>query len=240
MRLYTKLDEAISEIRRDLFKGPRVISTRVQQWVDKELPGRELLAYSYSIEEGGIPSTAEDLVLLGVKTSCGHYFVTHPTEMAQWLNEEIRVRRGVLGTVNEKGHPALAQTLEGNWPAYTYPERLQGALETLVLTLKTDPDSRRAFWPIFTNLDSKRAMAPTRIPCSLGYQVLIRNTQEGPRLVMVYTQRSADFDTFFLSDIFLAHAFQREVAERVGVPAGQFIHLITSLHSFTVEGTEIY
>jgi len=220
------------------------MSTRVQQRTNQKLSGRELLGYSYLIEKGGIPDSAQEVVELG--SSMGFPIYRADMEhglkiLKDWMALEIHYRKhGVLGDMNEKDHPALKTTIEGNWPSYTYGERLSGALEALSTTLELSPDSRRAYWPIFEQHDSLRAMAPTRVPCSLGYQAMIRNTTQGPQLILTYLQRSADFDTFFLTDIWLANQFQKALAERLEVASGQFMHFITSLHSFTVEGTEIY
>lgn len=238
MRYYTNLPEALSEIQRDLAKAPSLISTRVQQRTGQELRGRETLGYSYAIEEGGIPTLPEVVIKLGRDFGFKTFV---DSKLAAWLWNEIKIReRGVLNQLNELNHPALAQTIEGSWSAYTYGERLHGAMEAMEEALATSPDSRRAFWPIFRPEDSLRAAAPTRIPCSLGYQALIRDTRQGPRLVLYYLQRSADFDTFFLTDIFLAHRFQIALASRLKVLPGQFIHTIISLHSFAVEGQEVY
>lgn len=240
MKLYTTIQEALSEIQRDVYKGPRLVSSRVQQIKGKELPGRELLSYSYAIERGGIPFAVDDIVELGQKFKF-KAFLEHPREMRNWLLQERIVRfQGLTGQMTEKLHPALVSTVEGNWPSYTYGERLHGALDALEAALQASPDSRRAYWPIYQPVDSLRSPAPTRVPCSLGYQFLIRNTLKGEELICVYLQRSADFDTFLLTDIYLANQFQQQLAERLQVKSGQFQHFITSLHSFEVEGTEIY
>jgi len=230
MRLFSSLAEAYSEIGRDLYKGPKLTFTRVQQRTGESLPGRELLGYTYSIEPGGIPTEAGEIEQL----SSGAI-------SSLWLeSEELDRAAEDLTSNSSKLSPALRSTFEGSWQSYTYPERLFGAGNALSTALHGSPDSRRAFWPIFHPEDSLRAASPTRIPCSLGYQVLIRNTTQGPQLLLFYLQRSCDYDNFFLSDVYLAHAFQRELASRLSVPFGQFMHFIVSLHSFAVEGTEIY
>src|SRR5688572_13808496 len=86
MRLFNNLDEALSEIQRDLAKGPKVVSTRVQQRIDQELPGRELLAYSYTIEKEGVPVGINDIIKLGQKYKFPPYF--QEAEMRAWLREE--------------------------------------------------------------------------------------------------------------------------------------------------------
>lgn len=240
MRLYLNLSEALSEIQRDLAKGPKVLSSRVQQRTHEELPGRELLGYSYTIEKGGIPWLADEIVEVG-KAMKFPLWLDNSRRMRDWMESEWTTRReGELAIAQDYRHPALKTAYEGNWPSYTYGERLNGSINAMTTALMNTPDSRRAFWPIFEKHDALRSAAPTRVPCSLGYQAIIRNTQDGPQLVLIYMQRSADFDAFFLSDIWFANRFQHELADQLSVPAGQFIHFVSSLHSFTVEGTEIY
>lgn len=241
MRLYLTLAEAMSEIQRDIAKGPKLTSTRVQQRVHQELPGRELLGYSYSLEAAGIPDDAAEIIQLG--RQLGFKTFSHDEkQLAAWFDQEVylRISGQLTSEANELDHPALASTLEGNWPAYTYQERLVGMLVMMTTTLSRNPDSRRAYWPIYRAEDAFRAMAPTRIPCSLGYQALIRQTINGPRLIFIYSQRSADFDTFLLSDIYLASQLQKYLAKTLRLEAGPLIHMIHSLHSFAVEGTEVY
>ncbi len=243
MRLYENLYEAMSEIQRDLAKGPRIDFTRVQQRTGESLPGRELLGYTYGIEisESDFPKEARDVIELGRKLKLSIFLKNDPDVLAVWLQRERSSRiTGQLNHMNEPNHPALASTIEGNWPSYTYPERLWGAPEILKEILRDSPDSRRAFWPIFRPEDSFRAAAPTRIPCSLGYQVLLRSFRGVKKLVLYYLERSADYDNFLLTDIWLAVEFGRYVGKFLDIPMGQFMHTIISLHSFEVEGTEVY
>lgn len=249
MRLYDNPKEALSEIQRDLYKGPQITFSRVQQREGQVLPGRELLLYTYAIENHGWPETPEDMLSFGVATGMIPDDVPNQTkEYYQWVRHEYALRMSeTIGEVAEHLHPALSTAFEGNWPSYTYGERLYGSQAAILRSLAASPDSRRAFWPIFRPEDSFRAGSPTRVPCSLGYQMMIRNTRQGPRTILIYFQRSADFDTFFWSDIWFAHMYQKsitlrlaELDENEGLQVGQFMHVVSSLHSFSVEGTEVY
>lgn len=244
-RVFQELAEAIGEIKRDVYKGIAVSSSRVQQRVDEELPGRERLGYLYTIM-GGFPITVLELMDLGKEFEFP-MFLKDPDGMKTWLYREWNARLeavdhlGVsLSKPSEEAHPALKTTFEGNWPAYTYNERLYGAMEAMHEALERSPDSRRAYWPIFRPEDSLRAGAPTRIPCSLGYQALIRKVGDSNKLLFYYMSRSVDYDTFWLTDIWLARQFQVNLAERLDQSVGSITHFITSFHSFTVENTEVY
>ena len=244
-RFFENLTEATEEIRRDLAKGIRIDFTRVQQRTGEHLPGRERTGYEYTVLNG-IPTDPEELIFFG-QTHGFPLYQTKPDRdaMAEWLFLETNQRLWPMSynpndPALEKLHPALRSTLEGNWPSYLYRERMVGAVEMMAKTLAGSSDTRRAYWPIFQPVDSFRASAPTRIPCSLGYQLMLRQQNNRVLLLMTYLQRSADFDHFWLSDVFLAHQFQLRVSAQLNVECGSFTHYILSFHSFKVEGSEIY
>lgn len=248
MRYFTSLEEAGEEIKRDVYKGTPVTSSRVQQFEGIDLNGHERVAYEYGILKD-FPIGETDLVALGQKLGLPLY-LEHPLDMETWLREErwnrLWRKEWWYFPPPEKQHPALRNTLEGEYPAYTYGERLEGALEALVATLARNPDSRRAYWPVFRPEDAIRAMRPTRIPCTLGYQVMIRVVGDKMKLLMIYYQRSSDFDTFWLSDIWLARQFQEAICDRLNriapleeLTCGMLMHFIASFHSFN-NREEIY
>jgi len=252
MRLFTSYTEARSEIERDLAKSPTVGSTRVQARVGLNQEAHEAMNYAYTLTyNAGIPTHLE----LGAMAR--KFGVVEDNDEAQnqwvtWILTEFHARTTWLPDMTtEIIHPELKEHLEGATPAYTYTDRLAGMLDTLIGTVQRTPDTRRAFWPMFTREDAVRAPRPTRIPCTLGYQLLIREVVagKGPHLLhMTYLQRSCDFQKFWLSDLWLAHMLQRQIYENLisgpyktqfyDLKMGALSHIILSLHSF-IEG-EIY
>lgn len=243
MRSYMDLSEAISEIKRDVAKGSKLEFSRVQQRTGLHLQGRERLMYDYCIL-GGFPDV-EGLIELGKEHGL-KFFVENAQQMKVWLLNERLIRitpQNALktGFQNELNHPALKTTIEGNHPSYTYQELLMGMRENVIGHLQRSPDSRRAYWPLFKEVHAIRAPFPTRIPCSLGYQFMLREVpNQGQRLFMFYLQRSADFDTFLLSDLWLAREVQKDIAAALKVEVGPLFHSIISLHSFDIDGQEVY
>ncbi len=247
MRQFIDICEAESEVRRDVYKGTQITSSRVQQSTNLELKGRERIGYSYAILDTQRYSLIPEIVKFGRKRG---FKVFEDKGIMEWLNEEIIHRTNPEAfkrteMFTEDLHPALKKTFEGNSPAYTYTERLHGAIDYLSHELDLHPDSRRAYWPIYEQRDARRMYLPTRIPCSLGYQAMIRQVGSTQKLMLFYLQRSCDFDTFWLSDVWLAMRFQEALyanllAAHPKLELGQFIHVILSLHSFTVENEEIY
>lgn len=263
-RIFQTLTEAALEIRRDLAKAPLMTFSRVQQNTGLTLPGRELIAYEYGIAEGGIPDTIDELAAIGRELKFELFDDENLRSTLAWLHNEMTDRAyGGRDSLNspptEVNHPFLRSTLEGNHPSYTYRERLFGAVEAMAHHLMTNADSRRVYWPIYNPTDALRAGQPTRVPCSLGYQIVIRPVDEINRFIMIYLSRSCDYDRFWLSDVWLAHQFRRFVCEEVnalnhqngamygvdddnyvaGQP-GSFHHFVSSFHSFTVSSQEIY
>lgn len=253
MRQFTSLADAVYEVRRDCYKSTPVEVTRVQQREGLDLTARERLGYHYVVT-GGWPDSPGELVRMAIDSGYLPYWKEHAVEIEEWLTQELELRTNAEGfrennDLSETAHPALQTTIEGNWPSYTYTERLYGAIPTICDILTHAPDSRRAFWSVWQPQDSRRAMSPTRVPCSLGYHFCIRDVNGTPTLMTTYLQRSADFDIFWLSDIWFAYKLAQTVREKLwlsGAPAftnlqvGPVQHMIMSFHSFLAEGQEIY
>lgn len=246
MRLFQNIDEAAREIRRDLTKAPIMESSRVQQF-KKDMVANEWLNYAYTIEAGGVPSDFDDIAFKLSDVLPYYHSNVNRIEVLDWLKLQFleRVYAETRGAIETKPadtvHPVLKSCMEGDAFSYTYRERMVGMVTTIVRTLTLAPDSRRAYWPIFSQQDAHRAMAYTRIPCSLGYYFVIRSVPGlGERLHLTYIQRSVDFEIFWLTDVFLAVSTQEVIAERLGIELGQFSHFILSFHRFQREGEEIY
>lgn len=257
MRVFTSVPEAILEIRRDLMKSPEIVSTRVQNKTKLNVTGREALAYSYSIPHMAVPATAIEMVKIGANHFS--FWDTHQEEICQWMANELHHRMEPELPVTEdpegggfypdKLHPRLREVMEGAGFSYEYRTRLQGMVPSVTSTLINNPDSRRAYWSIFQPLDGQRAMLPTRIPCSLGYHFLIREVPgHGARLHVTYVQRSADFDSFWLSDLWFASQMQyliwssirnNTASSEAQLCLGQISHIILSFHTFNTH-EEIY
>lgn len=244
MRTFETLSDAASEIRRDVYKGPKVESTRVQGWEGLELAGRERFGYTYAImDPNSIPTSPAGLVSFGMQNEFPLY-VEHCIEMENWLVLELDQRLHpqvyLSSPPADALNPALAKAKEGDTYSYLYRERLAGMMKAMRATLLKNPDSRRAYWPMFQPLDALRASSPTRIPCTVGYEAMIRNVGGVEKLLWFYIERSCDFDNFWLSDVWFAHKLQEQLAQRLKVEMGALIHFVISFHSFFSEGTEIY
>jgi len=78
-------------------------------------------------------------------------------------------------------------------------------------------------------MDIKSLGGKRRIPCSMFYQLLIR---EG-KLDIYYIQRSCDFMTHWANDVWQAVWLMKHICGHLdGIEEGKFFHFITSLHAF--------
>lgn len=75
-----------------------------------------------------------------------------------------------------------------------------GDLDDLVTILAKEPLTRQAFLPLWFPEDLRAIMLGERVPCTLGYQFIMREN----RLHMVYFIRSCDFVRHFRDDVYMA------------------------------------
>jgi len=112
---------------------------------------------------------------------------------------------------------------------YSYNERIYWSLDFVIKELKRNPDSRQAIISVWdARLDSEGMGGEYRIPCSMYYQLLIRNG----RLNIIYNQRSGDVVTHFGNDVYLAWRLMEYIAEKLRIRSGYLFHNIGSLHAY--------
>lgn len=246
MRVFQDVREAYSEITRDLAKSPVVVTKRVQNKII-EGTAHEAMNYSYAIH-----SFPEDLgrgplifPYLDLGEELGIIDADDRDRYYQWLTFEASARVAwQAANTTELYHPALTQLLEGQEPSYTYGDRLFGMVDVLSDTVSKSPDTRRAYWPMYNHEDSIRASRFTRVPCTLGYQVSVREVNGIPMLHMTYIERSCDFKTFWFTDLFLARYLQWAIWCQIspqaipGLEMGPLTHIVLSFHTFIDQ--EIY
>ena len=126
--------------------------------------------------------------------------------------------------------------------SHSYPERFwskglhQGIrfeiadLNTLIEVLRTQPDTRQAYLPMFFPEDLSASLLGERIPCSLGWNFIVRNN----KLHCTYAMRSCDAVRHFHNDIYFANRLALYVAEQaqLDVEMGTLLFISTSLHCF--------
>ena len=223
MRIYQNFNECFSEIKRDLKEMGIKVHTQTYQnkfiGDDESMATFELQNYIYTVVDpdySTIPATQP------------------------WANNEWWERAGGRalnpGSAWELRKEVWSEFLnERGQFDYTYSERLQGQIKRIINGLTEDPASRQMFISVWTPDDLRQAGGVKRIPCTLGYYFQIRDNQ----LNITYLQRSADFATHFMNDVYLAGRMHshlvwelREVQGLKDLQAGNFTHWVGSLHVF--------
>ena len=238
MRIYVNAQEMIEETKRDLAEMGIVVRPATMQ--DKYIKGnpdyetRELQNYSYCL----LDAKSQDI----------------PGVIQPWADAEFEERVTDPWERDELGYPSHATYLnpgkawelrkevwteylhEGKM-AYTYNELIwnNDQVTKIINRLKEDPDSRQ-LWISLWNPDKDPDFLGgiSRVPCSLGYGLQVRDG----KLNLHYVMRSCDFATHFRNDVYLAIKFLEWVAEKTGYPVGSFTHTIFSLHVYNkdIEG----
>lgn len=230
-RLFITIQEAISEISRDLAEMGIAVHPNTCQ--DKNVADNpdydtlELQNYIYTI--------------LDPKSSDLEYKVSQPYCSVEW-EERVEGMEGIPTNPGESWkqrkdvwEPLLEK--DGTF-SYTYPERFAayGQVEEVVRRLKEDPDSRQLYLSIWDPEDITKIGGRSRIPCSIGYLIQCR---EG-RLDLTYLQRSCDFATHMVNDMFFAIRLLEYLSRRTGIPVGKFCHWIGSLHVFKKDVEDVF
>ena len=223
MRIYERFPEALGEVKRDLVEMGIKIHPKTYQdkWVaeDPAFDAFELQDYIYRVTQ----PHASDLT---------------PTQ--PWADAEFAERMA------GKSNPGEAWKLRADvWSqflqedgkfGYSYADRIweEHQITEVVQALVDDNDSRQAFLAIWKPSDVHNLGGVSRVPCSLGYQFQIRQGQ----LNMMYLQRSADFGTHLINDIYLAALTHAHICNQVNlwgdktIQFGYYSHWIGSLHIF--------
>lgn len=222
MRIYKNCREAASETKRELKEmGVEVHLESMQDKQIKDDPKfytNELIGYSYMIVN---PQDKEELPLSFGKV-----------DEFEWADAEFKERIG-----QQKLNPGEAYKLREVWGefihggklAYTYSERYGDQVEKVIECLKESPSSRNAIISMWDpNIDIERIGGKQRVPCTMYYQILIRDG----KVNMIYNIRSNDLMTHWCWDIYLTIALQEYIAEKLGLPVGWFIQQIGSLHAY--------
>ena len=235
MRIYTNAQEMVEEVKRDLAEMGIVVRPATMQ--DKYVKGnpdyetKELQNYSYCLlnaRSQDIPGVTQPWADAEFKER-----VTDPWER-DWEGKRILfqdpefINPGEAWKLREE---VWSEYMHDGKLAYTYNELLWNNDQTMkvINRLKEDPDSRQ-LWISLWNPDKDPDFlgGVSRVPCSLGYGLQVRDG----KLNLHYVMRSCDFVTHFRNDVYLAIKFLEWVAEKTGYPVGDFTHTMFSCHVY--------
>lgn len=139
--------------------------------------------------------------------------------------------------------------------SYTYSERLaqglqvQAALQALV----QNPASRQVYISIWDPTVDSARLGQRRVPCTLGYQITIRDSGDRRQVNLAYHMRSNDLQTHWANDVGFAVMLQRWFVEQLGLYAdspnfpihgtiemGHLTHMVGSLHVYAEQVAHVF
>ncbi len=251
MRIYTNLHEAIRETERELWEMSIDVHPETMQ--DKDIRDdpdyltKEVRGYAFKIVDW-----FWDIAM--VKRVMEYFFKEESDSVLTYVLAEFRER--VSGKVYNPGKSYLQREelwqefLHNGKFAYTYSERMAPQLMTILTELRNNPETRQAIINIHSNIcpqidrqlkdtgqdenfvgqsaDLDNRGGGDRVPCSMYYQIMIREK----RVDFIYTMRSCDFLTHFPVDISLALLLQDWFADSLNLKTGTFTYFVGSLHAY--------
>ncbi len=249
MRIFTSILEAVREVERDLWEMG--IDVHPQTMQDKDVADdldyatKEVRGYGFKIVEptATIPNAFEvvDYIFKGRED---------PQAIMRYIQQEFTDR--VSNLPSNPGRAADARL--GIWDefmhdgkfAYTYSERIVPQLGRIMAELEANRETRQAIINIHSNIravntigqdgthpvsqsaDMMNMGGVSRVPCSMYYQMMIRENA----LDLIYTMRSCDFLVHFPVDILLAIKLQNYIAQSLQLNTGTFTYFTGSLHAY--------
>jgi hypothetical protein len=137
----------------------------------------------------------------------------------------------------ERYWPRFANPVANGGSSSRYGIRFRyGDLNDLLAVLARSPQTRQAYLPVWFPEDIAAAGMQERVPCSLGYHLLLR---EG-KLHMTYLIRSCDFKRHLADDVYMSIRLAQWLLEKLKhsddqwkeVTLGDFTFHCMSLHIF--------
>lgn len=237
MRIYTNAQEMVEEVKRDLAEMGIVVRPATMQ--DKYVKGnpdyetKELQNYSYCLlnaRSQDIPGVTQPWADAEFKERVTDPWERYPDgePLIESISSPNFINPGEAWKLREE---VWSEYMHDGKLAYTYNELLwnNDQLTKIMNRLKEDPDSRQ-LWISLWNPDKDPDFlgGVSRVPCSLGYGLQVRDG----KLNLHYVMRSCDFVTHFRNDVYLAIKFLEWVAEKTGYPVGDFTHTMFSCHVY--------
>lgn len=230
MRIFKNCFEAASELKREVKEMGSEVHLQTMQ--DKDIEGdpdyftKELLGYSYMIAE---PADKDTMLEVFGKL-----------EGKPWAEQEFkdRISEEFLNPGNawELRKEVWEEFLHDGKFAYAYSERIGLQVKLVIEELKKHPASRQGIIGIWNPMIDVARLGKERVPCSMFYQVIIRNG----KLNMVYVTRSNDVYEHWPYDIWLAIRLQEHIADQLGMEIGKFYQFITSFHTYNYKQREVF
>lgn len=113
----------------------------------------------------------------------------------------------------------------------SYGWKIKSQFNDIILELKKNSESRRAYFNILTVEDKKVIELPKstmEYPCTIGVQLFIRDG----KLHMMVNMRSNNVYAVMPYDVFNFTCMQFNIADKLDMPMGHYIHQINNAHIY--------
>lgn len=229
MRIYQNLYECSKETQRNLWEMGHIITLNSMQNLKGNFETREILGETFRILDPTEKlKEAYKLIYLEDEEVIKQFAWVH-----EEFNERINPHFVNPGNAWNLRYNTWKKFMKDGKFEYTYNERLnlKENLNKIVKHFRNDLNSRRVAINIYdASKDLDKLATVERVPCSLGYSFIIRNSE----LHMFYSMRSSDLYSHFLNDVSLARMFQNFLAQKIGsdIKVGWLQMNINSLHAY--------
>lgn len=231
MRKFDSCEQTVNEVTREVFsRGQKIYDpTHQGKFVAKEkFDSMELVGYAYKLVR---PENPED----AVNWAREHFNKEHltPEYGEDWFQEMIEggLNPGEAHLKHREDYWRAFGLDDGEKFAYTYSNRMDGVLDSVLEKLRESKYRRAAYIPIWWKEDNEK-IGKKRVPCSLGYHLLIRREGLKDRLNLLYYQRSCDLASFYPLDLYRAVRLMQYSCRELDLKMGVLTHSISSLHCF--------
>lgn len=215
---FTNTKEVIPTLKAEIELNGDVFSVNRINSVDTNKLCKELLGFQFRILDWS--DREETLRINGLnKLFLDHDFrdrITYPG-----VNPGVAVKFDTSGVLKPYLDP------EGLL-SYTYSERMSYQYGRIITILQDKPYTRQAFISVWDAYDDINKLETERVPCSIGYQFILRDS----KLNMIYTMRSLEVSICLGNDMYTASKLLEYIASKVGVDTGFIQFNIGSMHIF--------
>lgn len=227
------LKTGLKELRKNLYYNGSPIKTAKWQGIENPPEFLEIIHASIKIEMSQTKEHAAELCNPKLPWADEHF---EERVSGQPLNPPPSHKNWLRG--NEEYMSGDSKKFSHSYPERFWSKTLHsgirfpiGDLNDIITILKDDMNSRQAYLPIYFPEDLGASVLGERIPCTLGYQFIVRDG----KLDVFYPMRSCDVLRHLHNDLYMANRLAIFVKEKaqLDVKIGTLHFVATSLHCFT-------
>jgi len=249
LRKQSQINESIAEVQRTLYEQGHIVKSQKWQGIDSPDNTKELVNVIFNMDMEAVESINND-IRPHAEWVDAHFWERvsgKPLNPGESFKLWPFYKRNPKDDIFRKEEEFSHTYMERIWPKYAGKDHSHlsrkgirfnyGDLNDLIILLMHDDTTRQAYLPIWFPEDLWAARLDERVPCTLGYDFIIR----GGMLYMNYYMRSCDALRHFRDDIALAYLLAKYVRDRVNykLKLGMLTMVIKSFHCFEMESKSL-